>query len=329
MPVTSIEEAQTLSSCPHRCRIWRSDVTLALAKLRHHLLQPLAAVGGNGKLTTARQLKIDQLLRDPGSIRAGEEAGAGRGGLGGDSPVTAGGEVADLGDRTVMGIARNTVKAALAAEGPPQYRRAPGEVQWWLARSIHSGKLAPLAFHLASALRPPLMVEHARCQGQCRVKQLVRQRPQQAFLDRPVVPQQCGCDARCGVHRRRHRPRRQQRVELLDRIHHQHRDAVGAAKPAALSLHTALFVAAPHVPAGNETRRIHTPTETPPSAGSPSGYGQTTPGSPRTSDCNNESCPSAPHPTGQTHKHAPPNTPPGPEWQTPDAPAAPKTTTAS
>jgi transposase len=26
----------------------------------------------------------------------------------------------------VMGIARNTVKAALASDGPPKYRRAPG-----------------------------------------------------------------------------------------------------------------------------------------------------------------------------------------------------------
>ena len=37
---------------------------------------------GNGNLTTARQRKIDQLPRNPGSIRAGEEAGARRGGLG-------------------------------------------------------------------------------------------------------------------------------------------------------------------------------------------------------------------------------------------------------
>ena len=31
----------------------------------------------------------------------------------------------DLGDRAGDGVARNTVKAALAADGPPQYRRAP------------------------------------------------------------------------------------------------------------------------------------------------------------------------------------------------------------
>lgn len=47
---------------------------------------------GSPMLTTARQLKVDQLPRDPGLNRAGEEAGVGCGGLGGDPPA---GSVAD------------------------------------------------------------------------------------------------------------------------------------------------------------------------------------------------------------------------------------------
>jgi protein-L-isoaspartate(D-aspartate) O-methyltransferase len=49
--------------------------------------QPLSigwgqTVDGNPILSTARQLKVDQLPRNPGSIRAGEEAGVEGGGLG-------------------------------------------------------------------------------------------------------------------------------------------------------------------------------------------------------------------------------------------------------
>jgi len=44
--------------------------------------------------------------------------------LGGDPAAAPGRADADRADRPVLGISRNTVKAALACDGPPKYRRA-------------------------------------------------------------------------------------------------------------------------------------------------------------------------------------------------------------
>ena len=66
----------------------------------------------------------------------------------------------------------------------------------------------------------------------------------------------------------------EQLVELLDRVHDRHRDAVGAAKPAALTLHAAPSRGCPHGPGGSRTRRSPRATGTPPS-------GRTRPGSDR------------------------------------------------
>ena len=51
------------------------------------------------------------------------------GGLGGDPPSVSGGADADQGDRGVLGCSKNTVRKALAADGPPSYgRQARGSV---------------------------------------------------------------------------------------------------------------------------------------------------------------------------------------------------------
>jgi len=83
----------------------------------------------------------------------------------------------------------------------------------------------------------------SRCQGERGVERFARQRPQQFTLEGPVVPDthRSVADAPpvIGVV-----PFFDQRVELVDRDHHRHRDAVVAAEPAALTLDAALLVTA-------------------------------------------------------------------------------------
>jgi hypothetical protein len=59
----------------------------------------------------------------PGSSEPGGGKGAEGGGLGGDPSVASCGGAADQGGRAGDGISKNTVKAALASNGPPGYRR--------------------------------------------------------------------------------------------------------------------------------------------------------------------------------------------------------------
>ena len=74
-------------------------------------------------LTISRQLKIDQLLGEPW-LWAREEASVERGGLGRD-PAARSEQLPIFEIARVLGIARNTVKAALASDSPPKYQRAP------------------------------------------------------------------------------------------------------------------------------------------------------------------------------------------------------------
>ena len=70
-----------------------------------------------------RQVKTDP-LRDADLSRGQGEVGVECGGLGGDPPSLSGGTDADQGDRAGGGCSKNTrCGKALAADGPPSYRR--------------------------------------------------------------------------------------------------------------------------------------------------------------------------------------------------------------
>jgi hypothetical protein len=81
----------------------------------HDLLGAISAptVGGKRILITARQPKIDQLPRDPGWSRAGEDWAEIR-----RLRRSEGMAISQI--ARVMGISRNTVKVALASDGPPK-----------------------------------------------------------------------------------------------------------------------------------------------------------------------------------------------------------------
>jgi hypothetical protein len=55
---------------------------------------------------------------------AGEEAGAEGGGLGGD-PTAAPSRAPIKAIAPLLGVSKNTVKMAIASDGPPRYERAP------------------------------------------------------------------------------------------------------------------------------------------------------------------------------------------------------------
>jgi transposase len=72
---------------------------------------------------SARQLKIDQFPGEPW-LWAREEASVERGGLGEIRRLRRSERLSISEIARVVGISRNTVKAALASDGPPKYQRA-------------------------------------------------------------------------------------------------------------------------------------------------------------------------------------------------------------
>lgn len=87
--------------------------------------QVRACVGGTRKLNRARHPKVDHLRRQPGSIRARDEVGVERGGLGRDPPVAPCQQMSISEVARVFGCSRNTVRAALASDALPKYQREP------------------------------------------------------------------------------------------------------------------------------------------------------------------------------------------------------------
>ena len=131
--------------CEHERRAPFGLVVVRDRQLRGDLrrLGGATRVDGTRKLNRARHPKVDHLRRQPGSIRAREEVGVERGGLGGDPPVASGGADVDLArSARVVGCSRNTVRAALASDAPPKYSAQAGGVDRGRGRAADPGVAA-------------------------------------------------------------------------------------------------------------------------------------------------------------------------------------------